>query len=166
MCKEPIRDFASRPVVPASYVGTPSHTVRTSRWRATDLTFGAGGRLVVTAVMFAVLFAGLSSTGASPFGLWFFMGWFILASLVLKQTWQKVRIDPTEPRGRRDRLAARFPRLGMPVGGSFVGLALTVVAATVALVAYWRFDTLGRFGIAVLAIMTALSAVLIWLAGV
>jgi hypothetical protein len=166
MCKEAVTEFACRPAVPASYVGTPSHTVRTSRWRATDLTFGPGGRLAVTAVTFCALFLGLKSTGVTPFGLWFFMGWFILASMVLKQTWQKVRIDPGDPMGGRARLAARFPRLGMPVGGSLLGLALIVIGATVALVAYWRFDTLGRFGMAVLAVMTAVSAVLIWLAGV
>jgi hypothetical protein len=74
MCKEPVRAFAARRVTPASYVRTPTHTVRTSRWRATDLTFGPAGRLTVTAVMFGILFIGFASTGLSPFGLWFFMG--------------------------------------------------------------------------------------------
>jgi hypothetical protein len=37
--------------------------------------------------------------------------------MVLKQTWQKVRIEPAEAPGRRARLAAQFPRLARPIGG-------------------------------------------------
>ena len=166
MCKEPVREFAPRAVTPGGYVGTPSDSVRTSRWRATDLSFGPVGRLTVTAIVFVVLIVGIRSTGVSPFGLWFFMGWFVVASMVLKQTWQKVRIDPEEAPGRRARLAARFPRLARPVGGPLVGPALAVAGATVAVVAYWKLDQVGRFGIMVLGVMTALSALLIWLAGV
>jgi hypothetical protein len=36
----------------------------------------------------------------------------------------------------------------------------------VTFVAYWRLDQLGRFGIMVLGVMTAVSALLIWLTGV
>jgi hypothetical protein len=166
MCNEPVREFTPRAVTPGGYVGTPSHTVRTSRWRATDLTFGPVGRLVVTAIVFGMLFVGMRSAGLSPFGLWFFMGWFILASMVLKQTWQRVRIEPDEPLSRRARLVARFPRLARPVGGPVVGLALAVIGATVAVVAYGQADRLGQFGIMVLGVMTAISALLIWLADV
>ena len=166
MCTEPVRNFAPRPASPTPYVGTPSHTVRTSRWKGTDLTFGPVGRLGVTALVFGVLFVGMRSTGLSPFGLWFFMGWSIAASMVLKQTWQKVRLDPDEPLRRRDRLASRFLLLARPLGGSLVGVAFAVLGATAALIAYWRFDTLGRFGILVVGVMTGLSALLIWLTGV
>jgi hypothetical protein len=168
MCKEPVREFSARPVTPAAFVGTPSHQVRTSRWRATDLTFGPVGRLTMTAICFIVLYIGLRTAGgpASPTGLWFFMGWFIAASMVLKQTWQKVRLDPDEPPGRRQRLSARFPRLGRPLHGSAVTLALVLVGVTLAIGAYVQGGTLGRFGIVVLAVMAGLSAVLIWLTGV
>jgi hypothetical protein len=166
MCKEPVLEFSPREVMPVGYVGTPSHTVRTSRWRATELTFGPLGRLTVTAVVFGVLFVGMRSAGLSPFGLWFFMGWFILASMVLKQTWQRVKIDPEETPGRRARLAGRFPRLARPVGGPLVGLALAVTGATVAVLAYGRLGQVGRFGFLVLGVMTAISGLLIWLAGV
>lgn len=166
MCKEPVRELTPRPVTPGGYVGSPSHTLRTSRWRATELTFGPIGRLTVTAVVFGVLFVGMKSAGLSPFGLWFFMGWFIVASMVLKQTWQRVRIDPEEAPGRRARLVARFPRLARPVAGSSVGLPLAVVGATVTVVAYWQLDRVGRFGIMVIGVMTLLSALLIWLADV
>jgi hypothetical protein len=121
MCMEPVSEFAPRPVTPGGNVGTPSHLVRTSRWRATELTFGPLGRLTVTAVVFGVLFAGMRSAGLSPFGLWFFMGWFVLASMVLKQTWQRVKIDPEEAPGRRARLAGRFHGLARPVGGPSSG---------------------------------------------
>jgi hypothetical protein len=161
-----VREFAPRAVTSGGFVGTPSHTVRTSRWRATDLTFGPAGRLTVTAIVFVVLFIGFRSTGLSPFGLWFFMGWFVVASMVLKQTWQKVRISREEIPGRRARLASRFPRLARPIGGPIVSLALAVVGATVAVIAYWRLGQLGRFGIMVLGVMAAVSALLIWLAGV
>jgi hypothetical protein len=176
MCSEPVREFTPRPVTASTFVGMPTETVRTSRWRATDLTFGPLGRLVVTAVVFGVLVVGFTNTGLTPFGLWFFMGWFIAASMVLKQTWQKVRIDPDEPPGRGARLAARlpgraglsvrFPGLARPIPGAFVGLALAIVGVTVAVVAYWKLDQFGRFGILVLGVMTACSVLLIWLAGV
>jgi hypothetical protein len=167
MCKEAVREFAPRPTAPAAYVGVPSHTIRTSRWRATELTFGPVGRIMTTVVMLAVLVVGWNSTGgASPFGLWFFMGWFIVASMVLKQTWQKVRLDPDEAPGRRARLTSRFPRLARPVSGSLVGVALAVIGATVIVAAYPQLDTLGRFGLFVVGVMTAVSAVLIWLTGV
>jgi hypothetical protein len=94
------------------------------------------------------------------------MGWFVVASMVLKQTWQKIRIDPEEAPSRRARLASRFPQLARPVGGPILWLALAVVGATVTVVAYWRLDQLGRFGIMVLGVMTAVSALLIWLTGV
>ena len=166
MCKEAVVEFAPRPVTPTPYVGTPSHTVRTSRWRATDLTFGPIGRLTVTVVVFLVLIVGWQSAGgASPTGLWFFMGWFIVASMVLKGTWQKVRLDPDEAPGQRARFAARFPRLGGAINGSILRVALVVVAATVAVIAYWQGDTLGRFGLLVVGVMTAVSALLIWLTG-
>jgi hypothetical protein len=167
MCKEAVVEFAPRPVAPTAFVGTPSHMLRTSRWRASDLTFGPAGRVVVTGVVFAVLVVGWSASGgASPTGLWFFMGWFIAATMVLKQTWQRVRIDPDEPPGRQARLIARFPVMGRSVQGSVVRMALAVVGATVALVAYRQGDTLGRFGLFVLGVMTATSALLIWLTGV
>ncbi len=166
MCKERVREFAPRVSTPGGYVGTPSHMLRTSRWRATELTFGPIGRLAVTGAVFGVLFVGMKGTGLSPFGLWFFMGWWILASMVLKQTWQRVRIDPDEAPGHRARLVGRFPRLARPVGGASVGLALTVVGVTVAVVAYWQFDRLGRFGFLVIGVMAVVSAVLIWLADV
>jgi hypothetical protein len=167
MCKEAVVEFTPRPVVPTAFVGTPSHTLRTSRWRATDLTFGPRGRLIVTAIAFIVLFVGESSAGwISPFGLWFFMGWFIMATMVLKQTWQKVRLDPDETPRPGERLASRFPVVGASVNATVVQLTLAVVGAAVALVAYWQGDTLGRFGLFVLGVMTAVSALLIWLTGV
>jgi hypothetical protein len=53
------------------------------------------GRIVTTAVVFGALFLGLSATGVvSPFGLWFFMGWSIVATMVLKQTWQGGHAGP------------------------------------------------------------------------
>jgi hypothetical protein len=167
MCSERVREFHPRPVVENPFVGTPSHTVRTSRWRASDLTFGPRGRLAVTAIVFIVFFVGMSGAGwISPFGLWFFMGWFIMATMVLKTTWQKVSIDPDEPPGRRAQLAGRFPRLSGRVSGSVVGLVVAVLAVTVTILVYWRADQLGRFGVLVLGVMTAVSVTLIWLTGV
>jgi hypothetical protein len=167
MCSEAVREFHPRPVTETPFVGTPSHVVRTSRWRASDLTFGPRGRLAVTAIVFIVFFVGESGAGwISPFGLWFFMGWFILATMVLKTTWQKVRIDPDEPPGRRAQLAERYPGPSGKVSGSVVGLVVAVLAVTVAILAYWKVDQLGRFGILVLGVMTAVSVTLIWLTGV
>ena len=167
MCSEPVLEFHPRPVTENPFVGTPSHVVRTSRWRASDLTFGPRGRLAVTAILFIMLFVGETGAGwISPFGLWFFMGWFILATMVLKTTWQRVRIDPDEPPGRREQLAKRFPRLSGNVSGSVVGLVVTVLAVTLGILAYWRGDQLGRFGLLVLGVMSAVSVTLIWLTGV
>jgi hypothetical protein len=86
--------------------------------------------------------------------------------MVLKTTWQKVRIDPDEPPGRRAQLAERFPGLSGRISGSVVGLVVAVLAVTLGILAYWRGDQLGRFGLIVLGVMSAVSVTLIWLTGV
>jgi hypothetical protein len=164
MCLEPVREFTPRPVTASTFVGEPSHTVHTSRWRGTDLTFGPMGRIVVTAVVFIALVAGWSATGgASATGLWFFMAWFIVASMVLKHTWQKVRVDPDDAPTQRARLVARFPRLGRGLESSVLRLALAIVGAAVTVSLFLRADTFTRFSMFVVAVMAVASAVLIWL---
>ena len=122
---------------------------------------------MVTAVVFIALVLGWKATGgASATGLWFFMAWFIAASMVLKHTWQKVRVDPGEAPTQRAQLVARFPRLGRRLDATVLRLVLVIVAAAVTVSFFLQADTFTRFGMVVVAVMAVASAVLIWLTGV
>jgi hypothetical protein len=166
LCKEPVREFATRPTTREGFVADIAPRVRTSRWRASPLTFGPVGRLVVSAIVMLVLLMGTSQTGWwTPFGLWFFMGWFILASLVLRQTWQPVPIEDAE-RWLPARLRGRFPRMTAPVNASLVIVTVAVLTMLGVAVAWVRLDTLGRFGLVVVFVLLGASALLVWLTGV
>ena len=69
--------------------------VRYSRWRAGPLTFGPSGRLAITVVV-VLVGAGSLVGGFNPAMLWFLSGYVVAATLILKQTWTKVRIPENE----------------------------------------------------------------------
>jgi hypothetical protein len=152
-CGAAVTEFAVRPPLhDEGFAGAPMHDIHTSRWRASDTTFGPAGRLAITVATIAFLAAGLWMMGFTPFGLWFFLGWSILAGHIFKQVWAPVRIDGT-PSGARAVLERRFPRAGRAVQPGVL-LTLVVAAMTSAGVYAWvDGDTVVRF-IIVLALAT------------
>ena len=105
---------------------------------------------------------GLFWTGATPFGLWFFLAWSIVAGFVLRQTWQAVRVD-VGPDGLRMRFGRRFPRLAAPLP---LGSVVAVVGVCLLLATAYGWttgDSLARFGIVIVAVMLGLTAILLWL---
>jgi hypothetical protein len=160
-CSERVTEFAARPSTNEGFVGVPSHRVRTSRWRASATTFGPTGRLTVTALMLVMLATGLSATGViSPFGLWFFMGWMILAGFVLRQTWAPVKVDGPET-GFRARVARRFPRAGARIDPRAALIVATVPLFGAMAYVWIEGDTLARFGLILVIAMIGLVALLI-----
>jgi hypothetical protein len=158
-----VTEFAARPPLheAGTFVGIPTNRVRTSRWRKGHTTFGPLGRLGVTAALLLMLGWGLmASGGPTPFGLWFFLGWSILAGIVLRQTWAPIRVD--EPRrGPRAWAASGFPKAGADLQPS---VALAIVAAPVlgALAFGWvAGDSVMRFGIVLILVMAGVVSVLI-----
>ena len=166
LCAAPVTEFAARPATPGPFVGSPRNDVRWSRWRESPTTFGPVGRLLVTLAVVAVGANAMLAMGPfSPFGLWFFMGYMVFATLVLKQTWQKVRADETSP-GWRAKLDERHPMLGAQVNARAVRWGAAVVGLAIVLVAAIRSDQVGRFAITVVVVMLGVGSLLAWLAGV
>lgn len=128
------------------------HDVHTSRWRASDTTFGPAGRVAITAAMIAFLTAGLWMMGPTPFGLWFFLGWSILAGHIFKQTWAPVRVDGA-PSGARAALERRFPRAGRAVQPGLLLAPVVAMVTAAGIYAWVGGDTVVRY-IMVLALAT------------
>ena len=164
LCGEAAKEFSARPPLHEDgYVGQPWHDVHTSRWQASPTTFGPAGRLMVTAGVFGLLFVGLFWTGVfSPFGLWFFLGWSIVASFVLRQTWQPVRVEAPSG-GLRGRIGQRFPRLGAPLPLRAIGVAAAGSIALMAGYGWTTGDTLARYGMVIVVVMLGAIAMLLWL---
>jgi hypothetical protein len=146
-CGAAVTEFAVRPPLhDDGFVGAPMHDIHTSRWRASDTTFGPAGRLVITAATVAFLLTGLWMMGLTPFGLWFFLGWSILAGHIFKQIWAPVRIDGT-PSGARASLERRFPRTGRAVQPGVLLTLIVVAVGAAGIYAWIDGDTVVRFGI-------------------
>lgn len=98
----------------------------------------------------------------TPFGLWFFFGWAILAGFVLRQTWQPVRVEDDSP-GLRGRIEQRLPRLGASI--PVRGVAIAALGSTTLMVGYgWiSGDTMARFGIVIAFTVLGVIALLLWL---
>lgn len=164
LCSAAVTEFSARPPLHQNgYVGRPSHDVHTSRWQASPTTFGPAARLIVTAGVFGLLFVGLFWTGAfNPFGLWFFLGWSIVAGFVLRQTWQSVRVEAPSG-GLKGRIGKRFPRLGAPLPLRAIGVAATGPIALVAGYGWTTGDTLARYAMVIVVVMLGAIAILLWL---
>ena len=66
-CGAAVTEFAVRPPLhDEGFVGAPMHDIHTSRWRASDTTFGPAGRLAITAATIAFLVSGLWMMGFTP----------------------------------------------------------------------------------------------------
>jgi hypothetical protein len=164
-CLEPVREMSPRPSAEGSYVGPMQQEVRYSRWRAGPLTFGPLGRVAITVV---VVLVGLSTMvgGFNPAWLWFLGGYMVAATLILKQTWKKVRIPDSEARRLPAEPHPRHPVLSRQVEPKILwgALSLVAVAAVVAVVRSMGVDDL-FLPIAAL-VMLGVALFLAWLSGV
>jgi hypothetical protein len=135
--------------------------MKTSRWRKGPTTFGPVGRLGVTAVLILMLLWGLiASGGATPFGLWFFLGWSILAGIVLRQTWGPVRVDGPQ-RGLRPWIARRFPKAGADLSPRVVVASVAAPLLCAMTCGWFEGDTVVRFGIVVFLAMVGVVRLLL-----
>lgn len=148
------------------YVSAPTPTPRTSRWRAGATTFGPAGRIAITVVLLALFpwggVGGLSA--ASALQLYFLLGWAFLATLVLRHVWRRERVPDDAPPSWVERFRVRHPRLGSRVELGPTGLVLiTLIAVSVAVIAWVNLDDVDRYVWASLAIVTGVAAFLaVW----
>jgi hypothetical protein len=133
-CYAPTTEFAARARLHDGFVGTPSHEIRTSRWRRTATTFGPSGRLAITGLVALFVPIGFWTMGSAfwPLGLWFLLGYALFASLVLRSVWRPVRITEDDEAARVPPWKLRHPVLGrelaVPRGLARVAGAASIVA--------------------------------------
>ena len=79
-CYTPVALYTPRDPLhePGVFVGIPTHTPRTSRWRSGPTSFGPVGRIVCTLAV-AALFPWWGLGGFNPFFLWALVGWVLAA---------------------------------------------------------------------------------------
>jgi hypothetical protein len=94
-CLEPVRELSPRPSDAGNYVAPLLTPPRYSRWRAGSLTFGPVGRVAITVVV-VLVGSGFVTGGFNPAMLWMLSGYVVAATLILKQTWARVRIPDAE----------------------------------------------------------------------
>ena len=131
-CHARVRELSPRPRIEGTYVGPLQPEVRYSRWRAGPLTFGPAGRIAITVVV--VLFgSSIVLGGFNPASLWFLSGYVTAATLILKQTWTRVRVpasDATsESRPSPPASHTRHPLLFRRVDPRILYSALALIAA-------------------------------------
>jgi hypothetical protein len=97
-CFAPVTLYSPRERLhePGTFVGSPIHDVRTSRWRAGPTSFGPVGRIAWTV------------------GLLLFFPWWALV-VPLSAIWRKERVAPDAPPTVLDRFRERYPALGREV---------------------------------------------------
>jgi len=131
LCLEPVRELSARPRTEGTYVAPFERPIRYSRWRAGTLTFGPIGRVAITVVV-VLVGAGFVIGGFNPAMLWSLMGYVVAATLILKQTWAKVKIPEgeaeTEAGHPPNELHARHPVLFHRIDARILWGALGVMA--------------------------------------
>jgi hypothetical protein len=107
---------------------------------------------------------GTSADGVfSPWALWFFFGWAILAVVVLKQTWQPVPLDDARPPSRLARFGALHPVLEARI---HVRVTLVAVVAVLAVgLALWArgAGTASLFAMVSVVVLLGVGAAVAWL---
>ena len=160
LCQEPVLEFSPRePMHAGNYVGNVKVEARYSRWRASPTTFGPVGRVLAT---LAVILMG-PWTGISMFSILYVPVWIMLATMILKQVWQRQKIDPDATPTRLDHFRERHPllayRIDPPLVLAGIGLLLVVVAAL-------ALTGTGVLLVLVAAMLVGVGALLAWLAGI
>ena len=140
---------------------------RYSRSQAGPLTFGPAGRIAITVIV--ILFgSSLFVGGFNPASLWFLSGYVTAATLILKQTWTKVKVhepdDATEARTPAPS-HARHPLLFRRVNPRLLYAMLGLIAVT-ALFAAVRAKGADDLFLPVAALLTlGVGLFLAWLSG-
>ena len=109
-----------------------------------------------------ILAAGLFMTGPTHFGLWFLLGWTMLAALVLRSTWAPVRVEG-EVGGPRQWLKRRSPRLSQSLPRSVMLPMAGAASIGVGVWASLAGDPLARFLVLLALSCVGLAAIVIWL---
>jgi hypothetical protein len=136
MCHEPVRELSPRPRSERAYVEPIKPDVHSSRWRGNALTFGPAGRIAITAsvVLFGATFV---IQGFNPAMIWPLGMYTIASTVVLREVWKPVRIQPREREtSSTPERPVRHPMLHRRVPSRpLIALAgvLTVVVAVVSL---------------------------------
>jgi hypothetical protein len=113
---------------------------------------------VVTGLLLSFGVGNLLVLGATPFGLWFLLGFVTFASFVLRSTWRPVPLEQTG--ARPDRWLARHtPRSAAPVP-RWAWLALTPLPLIGAVLVWQGLDDVERFFVAAGVIAFAIGCLL------
>ena len=108
----------------------------------------------------------------NPFFLWYLFGYIIAAVLVLKQCWAAVSLNqvgdgPISAAHRgaiRIRLPMLFQRVTVPRTATLVCLVVTVVSVTLAV--WLHGDSLARYSLVAIWVMSVVGMMLAWLSGI
>jgi hypothetical protein len=162
VCYTPVTPHAIRPPMHGTgeYVGTPTPTPRTSRWRAGPTTFGPIGRIMVTLCLLALFPWGsaVEVSAMAALQLWFLIGWVVLAVVVLRSVWAPTRIAQDAPEGRMERFRRQHPVLGRRIALSRgTRRIVLLIAAGCAVAAWFGLDDLNRYVWGAVAISVGLA---------
>jgi hypothetical protein len=162
VCYTPVTPHAVRPPLhqAGEYVGIPTPTPRTSRWRAGPTTFGPVGRIVATLCLLALFPWGstVEVSAMAALQLWFLIGWVVLAIVLLRFVWAPTRVGEDSAEGRMERFRRQHPVLGhrIALGPGSRRIAL-LIAVACALVAWLGLDDLNRYVWAAVATSAGLA---------
>jgi hypothetical protein len=159
------RELSPRPRTEGSYVGPLQQEARYSRWRAGPLTFGPLGRVAITVV---VVLVGVSTMvgGFNPAWLWFLSGYAVAATLILKQTWKKVRIPDTEAPRPPPEAHARHPVLFRPIDRRVLLGGCGLIAATAVFLGVRSMSLFSLFMPIAALLLLGVGLFIAWLSGV
>ena len=101
--------------------------------------------------------------GVSMFTILYVPVWIMLATMILKQVWQRQKVDPDAPPTRIERLRERHPVLALRIDPPLIlaGMALLLVV-----VAALTLTGTGVALLVVVAMLVGVGALLAWFAGV
>lgn len=159
LCLEPVRELTPRAAVHAGdYVGDLHEEPRYTRWRAGPTAFGPVGRIVATV---AVILMG-PWTGVSMFTILYVPVWIMLSTMILKEVWQRQRIDPEAPPTRMDRFHEQHPTLGLQINPP---LLLAVMGVLLVVVAALTLSGTALFVLVAVTLLVGVGVLLAWFAG-
>lgn len=159
LCQQPVLELSPRdPVHIGNYVGALRVESRHSRWRSSPTTFGPVGRVLAT---LAVLLMG-PWTAISVFTILYVPVWIMLAIIILRQVWQRQKVEPDTPPTWIERFRERHPVLAVRIDPIWflagMGLLLVVAASTLA--------GPGLVLLVAVAMVVGVGALLAWFAGI
>jgi hypothetical protein len=140
------------------YVGQLRVERRYSRWRASPTTFGPVGRVLAT---LAVILMG-PWTGISMFTILYVPVWITVSVMILKQIWQRQKVESDSSPTWIERLRERHPVLAVRIDPVWflAGMGLLLIVAAFTLTGP------GMFLLVAVAMLVGLGALLAWFAGI